>query len=406
MPAPRTGSRPPAGRSIEHVVVVGAGLAGAKTCHQLRLQGYAGRITLVGAEPQAPYDRPPLTKAVLLGQRNDTTLRVDFGALGVEALFGTSATGLDVEARVLHTSFGAVPYDALVIATGASPLRFPEAVDQYVVRTQVDALVLRKALSQGEHVAVIGASWIGAEVATAALALGCRVTCVEASTTVSHNALGDVGRFLEPWWHEVDLILNTLVDRVERGKLELADGQTIESDAVVVGIGVYPNVEWLRDSGLAIDGGIVVDEWLRAHESVVAVGDVAAWWSRRYARRLRVEHWDNAVSGAAVAAASVLSHGSEEGPVYDPVPYFWSDQFGHKLQYLGAHDGHARHVVRQASDGELHSVVWLDEHEGVTAILLVDSPREMRAARELVESRAQLDIDRLLDPDVPFGEFH
>lgn len=376
--------------SLEHVVVVGGGLAGARTCQQLRTQGYEGRITLLGNEGSAPYDRPPLTKGVLLGKRDDTTLPVDFEALGVELHLGTAATGLDLDRRTIETTNGPLHYDGLVIATGASPMTLPGDAQQHVVRTSAEALALREALRKGGHVVIIGASWIGAEIATAALSLDCRVTCLEMSTSVSPKALGEVGRLLLPWWEQVDLRLGTIVTQVGDGKVELADGTIIDADTIVVGIGVTPDVAWLRDSGLTLDRGVVVDERLKAHENVVAVGDVASWWSRRYSRRLLVEHWDNAATGAAVAASTLLNPDSDEVPIYDPVPYFWSDQFGHKVQYLGAHDDSSRPLERRSVAGDLQSVLWLDPDDRVGAVMIIDSPRDMLPARKLVETRTAL----------------
>jgi 3-phenylpropionate/trans-cinnamate dioxygenase ferredoxin reductase component len=389
---------------MRHVLVVGAGLAGARTCEQLRLQGHTGRITLIGAEPDPPYDRPPLSKAVLSGRRDDTTLAIDFAGLGVQTRFATAATGLHVREHVVETTSGPIEYDALVIATGARPVQLPGGGKQQILRSLRHALDLRASLRPGSDVVIVGASWIGAEVATSALARGCRVTCVEAAATVSHLALGGVGKLMEPWWHGVDLRLNTKVDRIEDRAVHLADGGTLAADVVIVGVGVRPDAEWVRGSALQISNGILVDERLRAGEDVVALGDVSAWWSRRYGQRLRVEHWDNAVSAAAVAAATVLEPLADQGPVYDPVPYFWSDQFGHKVQYLGWHGEQSRPVIRSAADSGLWNVVWLDEHEQVTAVLLVDRPRDLMAARRLIEMRARVPSYRIADGDLSLRE--
>jgi 3-phenylpropionate/trans-cinnamate dioxygenase ferredoxin reductase subunit len=225
------------------------------------------------------------------------------------------------------------------------------------------------------------------------------VTCIEAGPTVANVALGAVGQRLEPWWSGVDLLLGTMVEAVDDREVHLAGGGAVAADVVVVGVGVRPDVAWLDGSGLSLDRGVVVDERLRAQEGVVALGDASAWWSRRYGRRLNVEHWDNAVISATVAAASLLHHG-DEAPVYDPIPYFWSDQFGHKIQYVGAHDDACRVVYRTAPDSDLWSAGWVDANDRVVAMLVVDSPRDMVAARKLIASGSIVDLDRLADAGV------
>jgi NADPH-dependent 2,4-dienoyl-CoA reductase/sulfur reductase-like enzyme len=340
---------------LNRIVVVGGGLAGAHTCEQLRRRGHEGELILLAAEPYAPYDRPPLSKEVLRGERDDTTLPIDLAGLGVHITTHTAATGLDLENHVVHTyttelvaglsaeSSGQIRFDGLVIATGASPITLPGPGKQFAVRTLDDACRLRERLTPGARVVVVGASWIGAEVATSALARGCSVTCVEADTAPVARTLGpEVGKRLIPWWDDVNLRLGSPVYRIEDGAVVLSDGTALAADVVVAGVGVRPDVAWLAGSGLELDRGVVVDEWLRAAPGVVAVGDVAAWWSRRYGARMRVEHWDDAVTGPAVAASSLLIAADPgectDAALHDPVPYFWSDQFGHKLQYVGHHD--------------------------------------------------------------------
>jgi 3-phenylpropionate/trans-cinnamate dioxygenase ferredoxin reductase subunit len=385
-------------------VVVGAGLAGAKVCEHLRWQGYEGRITLLGSEPHAAYDRPPLTKAVLMRRRDDTTLNVNLGALDVVARFGATALRLRATDHIVETSAGEVSYDRLVIATGARPITLPGNGLQHVVRTIDDALRLREALRAGRHVVIIGASWIGAEVATAALAHGCRVTCVEAGPTVLHIALGAVGSRLEPWWASVDLRLGAAVEQIDDGMVHLADGTVIPVDVVVAGVGARPETGWLSDADLELDGGVVVDEHLRGGEDIVAIGDVAAWWSRRFSRRMRVEHWDNAVASASVAAATLLDP-EDERAVHDPIPYFWSDQFGHKLQFIGSHDKGSRLVIRSTPANEHWSAAWLDRDDCVTAMLFIDCPRDLVKARDLIAARHPVRPDLIADGHVPLSAF-
>lgn len=369
---------------LSRIVVAGGGLAGARTCEHLRRHGHEGEIVLVSGEPHPPYDRPPLSKQVLSGERDDTALPIDFAALGVTTLTGTMATGLDLTRRVVGLSSAAseLSFDGLVIATGAEPIRLPGPGTQFAVRTLDDARRLRDRLVPGARVVIIGASWIGAEVATGALARGCAVTCVEAGPAPCASALGTaVGGRFAAWWSRADLRLDTRVEQIEDGAVVLSDGAELPADVVVTGVGVRPGTGWLADSGLELDRGVVVDEWLRAAPDVVAVGDVAAWWSRRYSARMRVEHWDDAVAGSLVAASTLLAGPDAETAVHDPVPYFWSDQFGHKVQYVGRHDPGAAPEFRDPADGKGWSAAWHDERGRLTAVVAVDRPRDLLAAR-------------------------
>jgi len=235
-------------------------------------------------------------------------------------------------------------------------------------------------------VVVIGASWIGAEVVTAAITAGCRVTCLEAGPGPAAQVFGaEVAERFMPWWEGVDLRCGTAVARVECAGVLLEDGTLVPTDTVITGIGVQPETAWLEGSGLHLDRGVVVDERLRAAPGIVAVGDVAARWSPRWNRRLRITHWDDASSGPAVAVASLLAEG-DTGPVYDPVPYFWSDQFGHKLQYLGQLGTEDMPDFHEPADGRGWSVAWFDAERRLTAVLAVDRPRDMAQARRLLSA--------------------
>ncbi|HMA47977.1 MAG TPA: NAD(P)/FAD-dependent oxidoreductase, partial [Frankiaceae bacterium] len=237
---------------MERVVVVGAGLAGARACEELRRQGYAGRLTLVGAEPHPPYDRPPLSKALLRGETDDTTLPVDL--TGVQVLLGRRASGL--RPGRLETDGGVLDWDGLVLATGAHPVRLPGDGPQRVLRTVDDARALRAALRPGARVAIVGAGWIGAEVATAAAGAGCAVTVVEAGPAPLAQALGEqVGAWSARWYEQagVELRTGTGVAAVTGDGLALADGTWLAADVVLVGVGVRPATGWLEGSGLALD---------------------------------------------------------------------------------------------------------------------------------------------------------
>ncbi|MCG5212341.1 FAD-dependent oxidoreductase [Streptosporangium sp. KLBMP 9127] len=382
---------------MNDVVVVGAGLAGVRSAEALRAHGFDGRITLIGEERHRPYDRPPLSKAVLSGELDSTYVDSDLAAMKVTLRSGVAAKGL--REGVVETTEGELPYDGLVIATGATPIRLRGEGRQHVLRTIDDALELRTQFTRAPRVAVVGAGWIGAEVATAARKAGCAVTVVEAAGAPLSAALGDdVGAYTVPWYEQagIELRLSTLVATVDHGGLTLAGGSTVEADVVVTGIGVRPSVGWLAGSGIELDNGVVTDGHLRTSlPGVVAVGDCAAWWSRRFSRRLRVEHWDTALGAPDVAAASLLG----EPTVYDPVPYFWSEQFGRMVQYAGHHEG-ARRVHRGDPAGAKWAICWLTPDDRLTAILTVDRPRDLVQGRRLVESGQRFDVQRLVDPAI------
>ncbi|MGE5291095.1 MAG: NAD(P)/FAD-dependent oxidoreductase [Micromonosporaceae bacterium] len=387
--------------NISRVVVAGGGLAGLRTIEALRSRRYAGAVTLVCAERHAPYDRPPLSKEVLAGGLDDTRLDADFATLGVELLLGETATG--VAEGTLITDRGEHMFDRLVVATGSVPVRLPGEGPQRFLRTIDDARAIRDRLNPGLRLAVVGAGWIGAELATAAAARGCQVTVVEAGEAPLAAAIGpQAGAQTERWYAAagVDLRLRTPVESVAAGGLVLAGGEQVEADEVVTAVGVRPAVAWLDGSGIKLDNGIAVDEGLRASmPGVFAAGDCCAFPSRRYRRRLRVEHWDNALHGPEVVAANLLG-GNE---VYDPVPYFWSEQFGRMVQYAGNHAGTDRLIWRGDPASEPWSACWL-EGDRLTAVLAVNRPRDLSQGRRVIASGSCVDPGRLADPDVPLRD--
>ena len=385
----------------ERIVVVGGGLAGLRTVEELRARGYAGAVTLVGAEDRPPYDRPPLSKRLMAGQLDDTTLREDVQTLGLELRLGEPATGLDD--GVLRTDRGEHRFDRLVLATGATPVALPGQGGQRFLRTMDDALALRARLRPGMRLAIVGAGWIGAELATAAAARGCRVTVVEAAATPLAAALGgEIGGLTAGWYAAagVDLRLGQAVDSVQPGGLALAGGGWLAGDEVVTAVGVRPATGWLEGSGVALDNGVAADEQLRTSvPGVFAAGDCAAFWSLRYRRRLRFEHWDVALRAPAVVAANLA--GAAE--VYDPVPYFWSEQFGRMVQYAGQHQGADRMLLRGDPAEPRWGACWLAG--GVlVALLAVDSPRDLGQGRRLIEAGTPVDPARLADPAVPLRD--
>ncbi|MCI0387068.1 FAD-dependent oxidoreductase [Streptomyces sp. CNQ085] len=403
-------------RSRQRVLVVGAGMAGAQTAVQLREQGWPGAIALVGEEPHRPYDRPPLSKAVLLGRAAGSAFDVDFRALEVDLRLGTAATGLRTGDREADTDTGPLPYDHLVVATGAAPVPLPGAEGVpgvYPLRTLDDAERLRPVLAGRREVVVVGAGWIGAEFATAAREAGCRVTVVEAAGQPLAGALPpSVAARMRVWYEEAGAELRTgcAVTGVAAAgtpenpvcEVELSDGSVLTAGAVVTGIGARPATGWLAGSGLALgeDGSVLADEYLRASApGVRAVGDCASYPSARYGRRLLVHHWDNALQGARTVASG-LAAGEAGTPLYDPVPYFWSEQFGRFVQYAGHHTGEDEMLWRGDPADAAWSVCWL--RGGVLrALLAVGRPRDLTQGRKLIERGTVLDPTRAADPSVP-----
>ena len=386
---------------IERVVIVGGGLAGSRAAAELRAKGYAGQLTMLGAEPHPPYDRPPLSKKLMMGELDSTSLDTDAAALGLDLRLSEAATGLD--GPVVRSECGEYRFDRLIVATGAAPVLLPGPGRQHVLRTVDDALEIRAALQKGTRLAVIGAGWIGAELATAAAARGCAVTVLEAAAAPAAAALGEaVAAMLVPWYAGagVDLRLGQPVESVQEGGVALPGGGWLEADLVVTAVGVRPSTGWLDGSGVDLANGIVVDGRLRASSpGVYAAGDCAAFWSGRYGRRLRVEHWDTALHSPSVAAANAL--GAEQD--YDPVPYFWSEQFGRMVQYVGHHEREDRLIWRGDPADERWAACWVSGAgaDRLAAVLTVGRPRDMLQGRRLMEAGRAVDTARLADPDVP-----
>ncbi|MFE0647699.1 NAD(P)/FAD-dependent oxidoreductase [Streptomyces sp. NPDC059534] len=390
----------------QRVVIVGAGMAGVQTAVALREQGFTGPVTLIGAEPHQPYDRPPLSKAILLGKAEDSAFDVDFEELGIELRLGLDVTGLRAADHEIDTEAGPVGYDTLVVATGAHPVTLPGAegvAGVHLLRTLDDAVRLGPVLERRHTVVVVGAGWIGAEFATAAREAGCAVTVVEAAALPLTGALPDeVAAPMAEWYaaNGAELLTHARVDTVEPGRVVLADGRSLPADAVVVGIGARPATGWLAGSGVALDpsGAVTADDRLRTSlPDVYAVGDCASFPSARYGERLLVHHWDNALQGPRTVAATIA--GADPGP-YDPVPYFWSEQFGRFVQYAGHHAGADELLWRGDPADEAWSVLWLRDGAPV-ALLAVGRPRDLAQGRKLIEAATPVDPARAADPSVP-----
>lgn len=377
------------------IVVVGAGLAGLRAAEELRARGYDGALTLIGAERRLPYDRPPLSKKLLTGDIDDTSLRPDIESLAVDVRLGEPA--VELRGRIVRTSAAEYEWDALVLATGAVPVRLPGDGPQRVLRTADDALALRESLQPGVRLVIVGAGWIGAELATAATARGAVVTVLEAANAPLAAALGvEAGQATAAWYASagVDLRLRQSVAAIRADGVALASGDFLAADVVVTAVGVRPAVSWLAGSGVRLENGIAADAQLRTSvPGVFAVGDCASFWSRRYQRQLRFEHWDIALHAPEVAAANILGGSTE----YNPVPYFWSEQFGRMVQYVGWHGAAQRLIWRGDPAGAKWAACWL-VGDRLVAALTVGLPRDLLQARRLIEAGSRVDPGKLADP--------
>jgi 3-phenylpropionate/trans-cinnamate dioxygenase ferredoxin reductase subunit len=392
----------------ETAVIVGAGVAGGRAAETLRAEGFAGRIVLIGAEPERPYERPPLSKGFLSGTvvDDDFFLRpaAFYAEQGIELRLGTRATALDPEARRVELASGErLAYDLLLIATGAAPRSLPvEGADLdgvYLLRTVADARRIRTMLETAQRVVVIGMGFIGAEVAATCRTLGKEVIALEAAGLPLASALGpevatrlaDVHRA-----RGVDLRTGQVVqgllgfDHVERVITE--DG-AVDCDLVVVGIGVVPEVGWLAGSGLALDDGVVVDAGYRTNlPGICAAGDVARQYHPRYGAYLRVEHFDAAGQGGALAARALL--GQDTGD--PPLPYFWSDQYDLSIQVAGVTTGCDEVVFRGNPGSGSWSAFYLRAGTFLGA-LAVNRFKDFSAARRLLAQGVPVGATELAD---------
>jgi len=335
-------------RKLERIAVVGASLAGLRAAESLRRLGYGGALVLVGAEKHLPYDRPPLSKELLQGRWEVDRIglrRQPYEELELDLRLGVRATALDLAARELVLGDGVrEPFDALVLATGASPRRLrgqPDLPGVHLLRTLDDALALRAALEARPRVLVVGAGFIGAEVAASCRARGLQVTLVEPLPVPLARGLGEaMGRVCAELHRDqgVDLRCGVGVSgfqghqRIER--VTLSDGSSVEADLVVVGIGAAPETGWLEGSGLRLDDGVVCDGFCAAAPGVFAAGDVARWHNPLFGEEMRVEHWSNAAEQGSYVAERLAGTDLGAQP-FAPVPFFWSDQYGVKIQFAG-----------------------------------------------------------------------
>lgn len=388
------------------ITIVGASLAGIRAAETLRRDGFAGSIVLVGDEPHKPYDRPPLSKQFLSGAWDESrvTLVADdaLDAWDLDLRLGVRAVSFDLASRRLGLDDGtSSTVDGLLIATGATPRTLPGTeglAGVFTLRTLDDAKVLRDAFdARPRRVVVIGAGFIGAEVAATARGRDLDVTLVEALPVPLGRVLGtEMGQVMADVHreHGVDLRLGVGFDgidgseRVER--VRLSDGEVIDADVVVVGVGVAPNTGWLEGSGLTIDNGVVCDATTLAAPGVTAAGDVARWYNPRFDETARVEHWDHAIEMAAHAARRLLVDDAA-AISFEPVPFFWSDQYDRKIQLAGRarHDDTIQIVT--GSLAERRFVAIYGRGDRIVAVLGMNRPRQVMQYRQLIAQRASWD---------------
>ena len=396
------------------IVIAGASLAGAKAAETLREEGFDGQIVLLGAETERPYERPPLSKGYLLGNDERDSVYVHpsgwYAEHDVDLRLGVTVTGIDrATSAVVTADDSIVPYDRLLLATGASPRRlsFPGSDRDEVLylRTTADSDRLRAAFQAGPRVAVAGAGWIGLETAAAARSYGCPVTVLEPQPGALHEQLGpELGATFADLHrsNDVQFRFGERAAEFRPGLVITSAGAEVPADLLVVGIGAAPNDQLAAAAGLEVENGVLTDEALRtADPSIFAAGDVANSFNPLLGRRVRVEHWANALNGGPAAARSMLG----QDVVYDPVPYFFSDQYDLGMETAGLPEPGTYDQVLYRGDrpGREFIAFWLKDGAVVSGmnVNVWDVNDDIQA---LIRSGKQVDPTRLTDPDIPLPE--
>ncbi|AXE37481.1 NAD(P)/FAD-dependent oxidoreductase [Acidipropionibacterium virtanenii] len=403
--------------SPRDVVVIGGGLAGAKTVEALREQGFGGTVTLIAAEQNLPYERPPLSKGFLAGSDSFedavTHTRDWYDENQIDLRLSTRATAIDTARHTVTLDEGSpLHYDKLVLATGSSPrtLTVPGAGAErvHMLRTRQDAESLRAEFGQDRRLVVIGAGWIGLEAAAVARAKGGVVTVVAPSTIPLAAALGDrMGTVYAKLHreHGVAFRLRTSVAEITAtaGRatgVKLTSGETIGADAVLVGIGAVPNAELAEAAGLAVDNGVLVDAGLATSDpDIYAVGDIANVDHPVLGTRIRVEHWATALNQPAVAVTNLLGANA----TWDELPYFFSDQYDVGMEYYGSPGEEDSLVIRGSLDKREFVAFWTDANR-ITAVMNVNVWDVIDAVKPIIAARRSVDPARLADPEIPFAE--
>jgi 3-phenylpropionate/trans-cinnamate dioxygenase ferredoxin reductase subunit len=396
----------------ETFVIIGAGLAGVRAAATLRTEGFDGRVVLVGAEPHLPYDRPPLSKQLLQGAESQADIQLHpekfYAEQAIELRLGAEVSKLVQDGlRVVLASGEELAADAVLLCTGGVPRRLnvpgSDLEGVHCLRSVDDALAIRRELASGASVVVVGAGWIGSEVAASARALGCEVTIVEIAPKPLGQVLGDEICDVYARLHRdrgVDLRTGVGVERFGgAGRVQevvLTDGSTIPANVVVVGIGMEPVTALAEDAGIAVDNGVLVDECgATSVPAVFAAGDVANRLDTGTGGRVRREHWQSAHKHAVSTAKAML--GKREP--FTEVPWFWSDQYDVNLQMAGD-PGAADRVVTRGNVGDLNFAAFYLQGERLVAAVGVDRPRDVRGAMKLIEEGLPVDPAALSDADV------
>ena len=394
------------------IAIVGASLTGSSAAATLREEGFDGRVLLVGAEPQLPYDRPPLSKNYLRGGMpfEKTLLRPPefYRERDIEMRLGTMVVSVDPEKRVLGLHDGErLEFDSLLIATGGRNRRFPipglDLPGVYDLRTVADADRIREAMARGGRAVVVGMGFIGAEVAASMRQSGLEVVAVEPFKTPLYRALGEeVGRVVEGLHrdHGVEMILDDAVTAFEgSGKVERVvtrKGRRLECNLAVFGLGIEPATELVAGTAVRVDNGIVVDDQCRTNvPGIFAAGDVANHYHPVCGRQMRVEHWQNGVKQGAAAARSMVGRGQS----YDEVHWFWSDQFDANIQYAGFHAAWDTIVVRGSLPSRKFLAFYLAAGR-VESVVAINQGRDLRRTLPIIKARVAVDPTRLEDPNV------
>jgi 3-phenylpropionate/trans-cinnamate dioxygenase ferredoxin reductase subunit len=400
-------------------VIVGGGLAGAKAVEALRDNDFDGDITLFAAEEQLPYERPPLSKEYLAGKKSLSDFTVQnsdwYRDHNVDLRLASRVSSLDPAAHTVGLPDGTIaPYDKLLLATGSASRRPPipgsDADGVRYLRTYDDAEALNSVLTEGSSLAVVGAGWIGLEVAAGARQRGVDVTVVETARQPLLAALGEtVGEVFANLHrdHGVDLRLQAQVEEITTAQgratgLKMRDGSTVAADAVLVAVGAKPNVELAEQAGLSMgDGGVLVDASLRTSDpDIYAVGDIAAAEHPLFGCRIRTEHWANALKQPAVAAAGMLGKPGE----YAELPYFFTDQYDLGMEYVGHAPSFERVVFRGDVSSREFVAFWLDGDNRLLAGMNVNIWDVLDDVKSLIRSRTPVDVDKLTDPQSSVGD--
>lgn len=396
------------------IVIVGGGQVAATAANGLRAGGYTGPLSMVAAENSLPYQRPPLSKKYLAGELGAQELLIRqasaYEKLDVAVILGNAAVRIDREDRAVELADGRrLPYDRLLLATGARvrKLNVPgaELAGVHYLRTLADVDGIRAELRPGARLAIVGGGYIGLEVAAVAVKLGLQVTVIEAADRVMSRVVSaQTSRFYERVHAEegVKILTSTSVQSLAGSRrveaVHCADGTSVPADLVLMGVGIEPACDLAAQAGLAIEDGILVDEFTRTSDpAICAAGDCTRFPSARYGRRIRLESVQNANDQARAAVATLLGNAS----AYDPVPWFWSDQYDIKLQIAGLAEGYDRTIVRRRPEEQRKFAVFYLRGDVLRAVEAANSPQEYALARRIIGEQRAVPVDLLADPDVP-----